>query len=733
VRLLAAVLLVFVLSLASAFQPATAQANASAPNWQVTGARADSVFAAGDLPGAVSIGREALRQAKQESYLAAYRAASVLTDWCLQGGDSGCALEFEKEAFEALKAAPEESRRSEPGRRDFFAAVARSLRLAIVLENTEVMELWEKPLEEFVRSNPSYGELLFVDANLALAELFAKRKELKRAEFFAERGWASLLTGQFVAPSSLLAVIPRFYLVFRALGQGQRAANVALVASPLLIKAAGSNAYGALAFAIVTRGAYAQVGNLQSAVGLGLAARQEFERIVIPQHMRAWLRESIDTALVFDCMRTRFEQCSVVDEIAKRQTDEIVRRWNEGDDARSEVAARSLSAALVNLVAGRDLPAQVREALVHRSIGEDADDPNSAKLVKAAGRFLQSIADKNMEAAARHGAEAARALLQANREAIARQPLDIAPIDSEQALVLSLVVAGSLTQLTAEGLSDDELLQIADLVRKSGRSLDGQYMQVLASAPSQPAAASLQAMHRLQQDMHLFERRLLAERVKVALDPGIPENARQWDHPTLRRMEQNFERFGELRRGSQEILSSTSLTSLEALQAVLEDGERYLTHFVTGQQLATLCVSKSRVWKALTSVDAPKAITDIKLLRAALSNPTPPSREVDSTFPVRRAAFLTEVFLSPVSECFQGATHLSVAFDPVLSGVPPYVLLDPLARTASVEDVPGRAPWLGFRYAISVVSGGQQLIAARKLSRFLAWATRFWKARQPTV
>jgi CHAT domain-containing protein len=692
---------------------------------------ADAAFAAGDLPEALRIGRRILSQVPGHAPSEALRLAGILHEWCIRARDAECALEFDKAFFDSFKSLPQEERRSEGMARRFAAHVARSLRNGLALRSSSVVDIWLAELERFATGAPSLGDLEFVDINLAVAEAHVLKKDLDKASYHAERAWANYVVLDDLPPGQVLHFVPRFFAVFSALGQAQRAANLMLIARPVLAEAGRTSMYASLAYLAALRMAFAQTGQAGGAIDAATLALEVVPTVKLSTAAERAYRLAMEGFLMLDCSRAFFANCDRAVEIARRNAVTFEKR--PVDD---ELVGTAIATAVTLLGRGERIPGRLQEALVSERLGRGFADDIDSRLVRAAGRFLHAVSVGERSASG-FAAEAARSVIGRTRERIRRQPLDIAPIEGDEALVFSLAIAGSVLDPARDGLSDVELFELLGLVRKSGRSIDGQYLSMLADTANEMDAVALQSMHRLQQDYSLLERRLLGRQVDAALGRQSAGRSAEERVGLLQRLQDSAEQLHALRVALAPGAagpSSSDGSALRSLQGVLSSDERYLTHTVASERLVTVCVGPNRIWKAATRPDFQALLRAIRLIQLALSNPSPPSPEVDGTFPVAEARLLTAAVLEPVADCLRGAKHVNFSLDAALAGVPPHVLLDPLAAGPQTTDATlASVPWFGLRYAVASISGSDQLVAARRLSHASAPRSRFLGVGDPAL
>ena len=335
------------------------------------------------------------------------------------------------------------------------------------------------------------------------------------------------------------------------------------------------------------------------------------------------------------------------------------------------------------------------------------------------GRFVIAVADKSNDGE-QFIVAAATNEIQRLRHFLFQQPFETAPISYYSRTILSF--AGSaIAAKPGKTTEDNELLmEIASLLNRTQRSVETQYVQVLSEMSNDTDAASLQALHRLEESLFTAEKNATRD-IRVAtwdeLEPNrfAPESfdADRWR--VLTEFAQVASRHDNVKATAANSFDG-QWNLVDGLRLFLRPNERFITHFVALNKFVRICISKNEVVTGTEDFDFASTLVTQKTIQAALTNPSAPSREVDSTFPISESRKLSKLLLGSDGRCVGDATHLVVATDPGLQALPLHVLLDPAKEIDEIgNESLATAPWLGVTRAISIVIDAQELISSRRL------------------
>jgi CHAT domain-containing protein len=104
-------------------------------------------------------------------------------------------------------------------------------------------------------------------------------------------------------------------------------------------------------------------------------------------------------------------------------------------------------------------------------------------------------------------------------------------------------------------------------------------------------------------------------------------------------------------------------------------------------------------------------------MRAALTAAHPPSRILDSQYPVHSALRLHDLLLGGLEECLQGSDHISYIALRDIADLPLHALLAKAPPTTENGYDLARAEWLALRFDFSYISSLQEFVAAKALSK----------------
>ncbi len=679
---------------------------------------------AGRLTEALSHGRTALTLLEAEpvrklGYL------GVLTDYCLRARNRKCAVEFDSQRFRLLAQLTDSDTRRKELRWEFIDGIGLTARGLLAFGNYQQGKELADVIREFTSALPAAeNPWVYSDVRLVAGLWKIRNGELVEAAEHVEAAWATFLSRRVPTDVELLRFLPHVISAFRALGQQRRAVMLGEVAVPLVVNRGRASLYDTYSLLLELQSVKSDANDQIGATAATLYARQLLEEIELPDHELTFQRRLLNVLLLVDCFVQATKSCSESDKAAAE-----LRGFIESPEARqaspSDIRDVVLALALHDLGHGRDLSNPVKAALRAASdLREPAQQAPEETSVSAAAMnkvaaFLDAVSAKNEPAAARAIEVAALTEIARARNRTSLAPFDVAPVSSYPRALYSLATAFLFNLRASRPDVEDLLFELAEVMNQSPQSVEGRFLELFALTETQQEAAALQAAHRLTQDLLLLERRVMSAKVNAWTGKDMPELKPGMDGQLLVRLDarsRELDRFDDVLKKVRQRQAASS-PPLRSVQAALRPNERYITHLLLDNKSVTTCVSPKDSWAHVVTVDRSRFFRAVKLTQLALTNPSPPSQAVDSTFTVDEVSYLTEAVLAPQNDCFQGAEHIIFSPSEALRGVPLHVLLDPSAPKTSYS---GRSlasmPWFGMRYSISNVSGYQHLLAARRLS-----------------
>lgn len=685
-------------------------APAEPTSWVASFERAQQAFAGGRITPAAQALREALEAASQAGETLA-RADLALKGgtWCLRA-HAPCLPDFQERSLEALQALAAEPRLH-------AQALPRLLALNILMLRTS---LWLDPgrshadiagrIQRWLDGAPLHqvpaGAALRVDAHLALAESLARDRDRPQALRQAEIAWGNFLVSRQIAGEDQLHFLGRFIGLYNRLQQGTRAYRLSFVAQAYVRGIGRASLYDSLRLLQVANAAR---GSTHASDPADLQLQEEVLGMV---ELNDWTQRALQHDLwaetVVTCTWRRAPGCEVLHERLDRRTAQIAASPDRPLDAWS--SGLVLAGAWWDLYRGQPIAAHRRELLGHPGYARSWDEPSlRAIYVGLAQAFL---AAPDMVAAGPPLRQAVDGLLAMLREEALTDPLEL-PLAGQVrglALTLGLLVPGA--QAGGALLPPEQQFEVIELLRRSRRDVDSQFIHALAQTRGRGEAAALQAFSGQQQDWRRFEVASLARRLdelragSYAKAPAATSLLAEYD-AHIQAVEAWARRPATPAQATQ--------PPLHQLQQALRTGERYLTYFVAGGQLVGMCVGPERSWSARNALDSQALDRSVRNLRNFLSLESPPDEAIDARFPVADMQRLTAALLAPLQECLAGAEHLFLHLGDEFDGISPQALFDP--RQPLAQDAPVAAlPWLGRALSVARVGGAHHLVASRQRS-----------------
>ncbi len=676
-------------------------------------------FAEGRMNDGAKHAPELISSLRAAKYVDRIGALRRIHDECVASYQFGC----EQEAFGELTVALRELDNAHDVTDDLkrlliadFAerGTRRSLLYGWTNQLGDSMPLLERTLATWA------GALDFARSNLTLAEAYLMLRNLERAVFYSRRGWYFFLSNQGVAAEDFQTLLSEFLEVFISTGQSRRAVTAMALFRGLAFNMRDARPY--LQFRL--RSADFLIDNaLDYAGGIAQAGRASLsmlKALQFPPNVSDYLELRLLAATIAGCLVSNDSGCQIV-----ADTDRAAQLLTKltGNDAGEPTWPWAQAAAAVlalHSVAIGPVPPPIVDGVLNspRTAGADAapDESNSTTLMGRA--LLQARTDK---VAARLLLEqGARKMLEERRLLEAINPLESAPLPMDERLGVQLVLSSLAKDL--DSLSEEErslLFELCALSHRNWRTIEAKYLYASAAIRDDDQRASLQAYHRLEQEISRQEREAIKDLREIANGKKVVDPKSVVDFQRFRR----FNELDRLQRLHSTAASAASATYnnrsslLDDVRKALQPGERFVTHAVAFGKLIRVCFDKEGFHASFSERDPQRDLIAIKTLLAALTNPAPSGSAIDRAFPLAEAKYLTSLTLGDDSRCVAQAETLIAAPDPVFFWLPLHVLLDPArAATISSSDALATIPWLGASRGLSIVTDPRQFIASRAMA-----------------
>ncbi len=676
--------------------------------------KATSAFNAGKVSLMIDHGRAALATAEREDSTIQLEFMDRLASMCLRAYHIDCALEFGKafdQKFKSLEDTPENKDLK------FWASIQgmnRIIKTATYQGQTETADQFAENLSKVIGRAPAYKTRTFIEAHLAVAHWKIRTKDFSTAHRHLQAAWIEFLSVNDPSDGTLLEYTPLFISLFELAGHTKKAIAINNIALPYFAQRGGYSGYDLLRAAVALHSINVKSNNHDAAILSAMTVVKLTELIELPAWTKSYFLNAAKSLIVIDCSLKGHSHCTRADDYAEELAVALKDRQALSRYPLEDQGSMAIAVALNGLGRNVGLPDHIKEVL--KKVGGEAK--SSENSIGPIALYFLARSEGKREESKEHIRVAALEQINKIREEKKRTLFDITPINNYQRTIFAFFTDAALS-LPVISKDDQALIfELTDLDNQSARNVESQYLLLSSQLTNRGERSSLQAYHRLYQDLDRTESRIFSEKVQLRLNNQTVQTKDFKNTNISYRFQDHYDRLDRLIPVVDKVRSRYASMSwgLGETQQLLTQTERFISHQVVGRYVITVCTSSSDVWIRSAPVDFDRINTSIKILQAALTNPSPPSKEVDSTFPIEASKYLTTVLLSPVRECLVGAKHLITSFNPALSGIPAHVLLDPLAEywshSGSTIDFV-KVPWVGVRYSQSVLPSYTQLVASR--------------------
>ncbi|MEY4029336.1 MAG: hypothetical protein RJA90_521 [Bacteroidota bacterium] len=575
-----------------------------------------------------------------------------------------------------------------------------------------------KTIEDLLQTtNAIAGQSNYIDANLTLARWYEKAGRIEEAERALNRAWVTFVCFENVGDFYFIKYGPQFISILNKMGRSEQASSLGYLITPVFIRSGAANKYHSMRFG-------SALGDVRGGEGNSIAAINthtfglEFSDVEFDSKSKKYFEIQAKGEILLNCVIFSIDACKKTSEYAVEL--ERLLSQNEVDSRTKFSIAMILS--FYRLSVNEILSDEIVKALDYDIESKEWDQQGTIAYLTVVKLkdFIKSVKSLNKERMYQFIQEASLIELKRIHDDEIKKPFGIQTLNSSQKILLTIYsfFAANNSDLTRE--QQEMLFEVNEYQNKAARSVESQYLRNLSKVVGRLDQSNLQSIHRINQDISLLEKRILGKNISSAnLDSGgkqfkININA----FVRLNGLYLERSKFDDF---AKKLIVRENGTSLARLQSKLRVGERYINYQVLNgveNNLIITCLSKDQFWHAQSTLSAIK-VNDVKLLQAALSNPSPPSKEVDESFPIQAALRISKATLSPIKSCLVGANHLYFMQDESIAGLPHAVLIDPNDKSFSNIDGNEKisnVPWLGLRYSVGVINGAYHLISSRDIN-----------------
>ncbi len=570
-------------------------------------------------------------------------------------------------------------------------------------------------LEDLLRQIPVMEGELWVTAYLALSKLKIQLRNFDSARHYSDLAWIRFLSNPNWDPRQKIKFAAAFTDTFGQLGQARRAASISRISDDFVMKQGRLHKFDSIQYLITSVATKTREGDLGGAVNLSAIALSLIAETDLPGIIKTAALTDLHTGILSACaINPSVLACKDLRTDSKNHIENLVGQRGDLNPA----SYGALIALVLNRLANSERVEEWQADLLDRTPENITTrfESISTGSLKDFAHSLRAIHYKDPGQARKQIISAAKSEMAGLHQFKAISSLEMPLPSAYQIYIFSLAAQALRHNIDRTDDENNILFQINDFASRSARRIESDYMLWKSRLPEDPQRQALQAYQRLKQDWALLERRRLAELLNKT--PEIKSQSRN---------ETNFDSSLFLRYRSfksetsryEKVISGETLegraltTNLGDLQKTLEDGEAYLTYHVSFGQIMLMCVRRSGVFVASPALPSSLGV-DIKLIGAALTNPSPPNKS-DASFPIAQALRLSNVLLMPVKDCLIGADTIIFRSDDSLPGISWHALIDPLSKDyqQSNDLELHKIPWLGARYSVATAAGASQLIASR--------------------
>jgi len=682
-------------------------------------------FGAGQYKSAIEVSEDVIKIAEKEHVDAVIFLRHLLVDFCMRAYDPDCAAKNISKSANLiggkLKDAVGIEREKYTGL--LISDIAKSIMLTNLTRNYQGVDKLILPLEQLLSqmvalSNP----IAYIDGQLALTYWFLKDGDKAKASLAIDKAWLYFVALENTSVPDLIKYGTQFSTAFQIMGMQKKSIYIAQIIRPLVVNNGNLNKYDALRFALINRNISVGVNNMVGSIASMEYALELVNGIEMPDYQAEYFKNMTKASILIDC--AQFVSEKMCGKSFAYETDLYNYLENRVKDLSIDPGYKVMiaqSLALYRIFSNKKIDGTIVDGLsltLPKSVWDDGATISHASTVELS-KFLLAIAQEDKEEAKRRIINSAEFEVIRMKKNISLNPLESISLNSHQRTLFGLASL-AIAEFSKPNSEMKELMfDMMEMSNLTTRNIEAQYLKILSATSDRAEQTALQAYYRLRQDGELMERNVLAKRINGSISGKAYKPDGNLINSELlvklSNIREDLEQFNWIAKGNVDGQNLNN-SGLRNLQNILKDNEAYINYMPTSQGLVISCTVKDHIMISVSRVNE-KLNTDIKLLQAALSNPSPPSKEVDGNFPTGSAVRMTELLLEPIKDCIKNKRHIYFIQDDSVAGLSHHILLDPhdINWKNITEDSPKKIPWIGKRYSISLLSGASHLVSSRKI------------------
>ena len=666
-------------------------------------------FASGNYLTALESANELETLASQQGYDSQLFILQYFADLCMRAYDPICANTFLEKSTKLLNL---ESTKKKEGESPFrvVANISKVIQNILLSHNKanfqELIKAETFLLEKMAMLD---SPLTYVEAHMTLSQWHLSNDNKNKGIKHLDIAWANFLAIEKINDGNLIRYGLNFILLFQQASEFKKAIYINQLIRPLLFKNLNSHKYEALKYSIIGRNIAIFENNLINASQLSQLGIEILKEIQIPEYQREYFITQFKVNYLIDCFQLSDKQCPNANEIYSEISNAISSDKIKQEEQKISAA---VSASLYRL--SRNLKPDEQIINVLRNDIDSIQFNDSSSISKNSLRefqkFLIAISEGKIKLAQELIIKAAKnEIIDINR----KDTLDnvtVITINSHQRAIFTLASTAITSQENIGKENKIILFNITELLNTNSRNIESNYLKILGKSKTRSEVSILQTYFRLKQDSEILQRKIFNKKVQDLL-LSLPTN---YENPVnidllIRILKLNEDKYKIYIPKENKIEVNFNILKI---QEKLKKDEVYISYQVNEGNLIIMCTDNNQIHVGKSSIYENLSI-DLKIIKIALSNPLPPSAEIDNQYPINESLRLSRFLLEPIKNCLKDKEHILFFQDESISGISHHALIDPTKDFKVSSFNSKKVPWLGLNYSISLISNSEQLIAAR--------------------
>jgi CHAT domain-containing protein len=686
-------------------------------------------FASGNYLSAIESANELEKLASLQGYDTQLFILHYFADLCMRAYDPICANSFLDKSTKLLNL---ETNKTKEGESPFrvVANISKVIQNILLTQNKSNFEELIK-FETFLLEKMTMLEspLAYVEAHMVLSQWHLSNDNKIKAIKHLDIAWANFLAIEKINDGNLIRYGLNFIFLFQQASEFKKAIYINQLIRPILFKNLNSHKYEALKYSMIGRNIAVFENNLINASQLSQLGIEILRDIQIPDYQREYFSTQFKANYLIDCFQLSDKQCTNAEEIYIEISNSLSSDKIKQEDQKLSAA---VSATLYKLSRNLKPDEQIINILkndidIIKFNDSSSISKNSAKEFQ---KFLIDISERKIKSAQESIIKAAKSEITDINRKDTLDSVNVITINSHQRAILTLASTAITSQENINKENKIILFNIIELLNTNSRNIESNYLKILGNSKNRSEVSTLQTYFRLKQDSEILQRKIFNKRVQDILT-GLPTN---YEKPVdtdllIRILKLNEDKYKI--NIPKENKSEINFNLLK-IQEKLRKDEAYISYQVNEGNLIIMCTDKNQIHVGKSAIYDNLSI-DLKIIKIALSNPLPPSAEIDNQYPINESFRLSSFLLEPIKNCLKEKQHLFFFQDESISGISHHALIDPTKDFKKTNFNSKKIPWLGLNYSISLISNSEQLVAARNGVKRIKSDINFLGVGNPTL